>query len=305
MPDNSFKIVAYMPSYRNPSSVADNKYKIIAHLFYAFLEPADIADGSLKPLASPSRFAIVQEKAKANNVKFGISVYGPKISFENIAKSTTARANFVKNIVTSANNNNLAGIDMDWEYPSATGVESADSFTLLMRELSTELHKVGRFLSAAVTPAVYAGGIRDGIKPEVYPFIDFFNIMQYDGQRWDEDDLNQHASYKMSVFSTDIWLNTKQLPRQKAILGIPLYGRNAKGEARIFRDFDEAKLDVTSDKVTLEGVEYWINGINTVKQKALLAKEKKNGIMFWEFAQDSNTDNSLIKAVNDQLARSY
>ncbi|WP_410221786.1 glycosyl hydrolase family 18 protein [Pedobacter sp.] len=304
--DNSFKIVAYMPSYRDPATIDPSKYKMITHLFYAFLEPADAADGSLKALSQSVRFGTVSANAKANKIKFGISVSGAKTVFENIAKSSTARTKFVTAIVDFAKRNNLDGVDMDWEYPSTSaGVESADNYTLLMRELSTELHKTGKFLSAAVTPAVYTGGIRDGIKPEVYPYIDFFNIMQYDGQTWDKDDPNQHASYKMSVYSTDIWLNTKGLPRSKAVLGMPLYGKNAAGSSKAYREFETAGLDITQDKVTLAGVDYWFNGINTIKLKTQLAKEQANGIMFWEFANDSNNANSLIKAANDQLGRKY
>lgn len=300
--DNSFKIVAYMPSYRDPATINPSKYKMITHLFYAFLEPADIADGSLKGLSQPMRFGTVSANAKANKVKFGISIYGAKTVLENIAKSATARTKFVTGIVDFAKRNNLDGVDMDWEYPTT---ESADNYNLLMRELSTELHKANKFLSAAVTPAVYAGNIRDGIKSEIYPYIDFFNIMQYDGQNWDKDDPNQQATYKMSVYSTDFWLNTKGLPKNKAVLGMPLYGKNVTGNSKAYREFETAGLDIRQDKVTLAGVDYWFNGINTIKQKTQLAKDRANGIMFWEFANDSNNDNSLIKAANDQLGRKY
>lgn len=100
VPDNSFKIVAYMPSYRDPATVADQKYKMITHLFYAFLNPTTNADGSLQPLAQQGRFATVKAKAKANKVKFGISI-GPgtgvtEDTYLTIAKSATARGNFVK-----------------------------------------------------------------------------------------------------------------------------------------------------------------------------------------------------------------
>jgi len=305
-PDNSFKIVAYMPSYKDPETVALNKYKMITHLFYAFLEPSSVADGTLNGLSQPARFATVMQRAKDNKVKFGISVSGPSATFATIASSSAARTKLVTNIVNFAKNNNLDGVDMDWEYPSTTAtVASADNYTLLMQELSTELHKIGKFLSAAVTPAVYAGGIRDGVKPAVYPYIDFFNIMQYDGQTWDSTDPMQHASYKMSVYSLDIWLGTKGLPKEKAVVGMPIYGKNATGSSKGYRDFETAGLDVTGDKVTLAGVDYWFNGINTVKQKTQLAKDRANGIMFWEFSFDSNNNNSLIKAANDQLGRTY
>lgn len=306
VPDNSFKIVAYMPSYKDPETVDISKYKMITHLFYAFLEIDAAGDGSLKALSQPARFSIVMQRARANNVKVGISVSGSSSYFATMASTATARTKFVTNVVNFAKNNSLDGVDIDWEYPSTSGTTpSADNFTLLMKELSTELHKINKFLSAAVTPAVYAGGIRDGVKAEVFPYVDFFNIMQYDGPGYDSAEPYQHASYKMSVASMDQWLNNKGLPKEKAIVGIPLYGENAQGSAKAYRDIEAAGVDVTANSGIVNGVEYWFNGINLVKQKAQLAKDRGNGIMFWEFSFDSNTNKSLIRAANDQLGRTY
>lgn len=306
VPDNSFKIVAYMPSYKDPATVDISKYKMITHLFYAFLEIDAAGDGTLKPLSQPTRFETVMQRARANNVKVGISVSGSSSYFATMASSPTARTKFVTNVVNFAKNNSLDGVDIDWEYPSTSGTTpSADNYTLLMIELSTELHKINRFLSAAVTPAVYAGGIRDGIKAAVFPYVDFFNIMQYDGPGYDSAEPYQHASYKMSVASMDQWLNVKGLPKEKAIVGIPLYGENAQGSAKAYRDIEAAGVDVNTNSGMVAGVEYWFNGINLVKQKTQLAKDRGNGIMFWEFSFDSNSTKSLIRAANDQLGRTY
>jgi chitinase len=304
VPDNSFKIVAYMPSYQNPETVDIGKYKMITHLFYAFLNPN--VDGTLAALAAPTNFTTVMQRAKANGVKFGISVSGLSATFATMASSATARNTFTKNVLAFARNNNLDGVDMDWEYPTTTApTSSADNFTLLMKELSDSLHKYQKFLSAAVTPAVYAGGFRDGVKAEVYPYVDFFNIMQYDGQTYEPTDINQHASYNMSVKSLDIWLNTKGLPKEKAVCGMPVYGRNTTGGALTYRAIEASGNDMNLNKGTVNGVDYWFNGIPMIKQKTQLAKDRANGIMFWEFAQDSNTANSLLKAANDQLGRAY
>lgn len=306
VPDNSFKIVAYMPSYKDPATVDIGKYKMITHLFYAFLEIDAVGDGTLKPLSQPARFETVMQRARANNVKVGISVSGASAIFATMASSPTARTKFVTNVVNFAKNNNLNGVDMDWEYPSTSGTApSADNFVLLMQELSTELHKVNKFLSAAVTPAVYAGGIRDGIKPAVFQYVDFFNIMQYDGLGYDSAEPLQHASYKMSVASLDQWLGAKGLPKEKAIVGMPLYGKNAQNSAKGYRDIEAAGADVNGNMGTVAGVDYYFNGINLIKQKTQLAKDRANGIMFWEFSFDTNNANSLIKAANDQLGRTY
>lgn len=305
VPDNSFKIVAYMPSYKDPAVVDVSKYKMITHLFYAFLEISAAGDGSLNALPQPTRFETVKLRAKANGVKFGVSISGSSDYFVNMASSATARTKFVTNIVSFAKTNELDGVDLDWEYPSTT-VGSADNFTLLVQELALELHKVNKFLSAAVTPAVYAGGVRDGIKAGAISAIDFFNLMQYDGTNYDTSEPLNHASYKMSVASLDIWLGAKGLPKEKAVVGMPLYGKEATGKISIaYRDVETSGANVNLNAATVNGVAYGFNGIPLIKQKTQLAKERANGIMFWEFSHDSNTSNSLIRAANDQLGRAY
>ncbi|WP_293785825.1 glycosyl hydrolase family 18 protein [uncultured Pedobacter sp.] len=300
--DNSFKIVSYFPSYRDPAGIADSKFKMITHLFYAFLNPN--TDGSLVALAQPGRFTTVIQKAKANGVKTGISISGTKSIFVTMAASATARNMFVKNVLTFAKTNNLDGIDMDWEYPS-TSDGSADNYVLLMKELSDSLHQYHKFLSAAITPGVYAGSIRDGLKSEVFPVVDFFNIMVYDGIGWDKNEPVQHASYNMAVASLNYWLNTRGMPKEKAVLGIPAYGKNAGNSAKAYRDFVTAGADVSLDNALIDGVQFYFNGTITTRKKARLAKDIANGIMFWEFYHDDNGNPSIIRAANDELGRNY
>ncbi|MBT2563242.1 chitinase [Pedobacter sp. ISL-68] len=302
VPDNSFKIVSYFPSYRDPAGVADSKYKMITHLFYAFLNPNP--DGSLATLEQPARFATVMQKARANGVKTGISISGTKSIFVTMAASATARNLFVKNVLAFAKTNNLDGVDMDWEYPS-TSDGSADNYVLLMKELSDSLHKYHKFLSAAITPGVYAGSIRDGLKSEVFPAVDFFNIMVYDGIGWDKNEPIQHASYNMAVASLNYWLSTRGMPREKAVLGIPAYGKNANNSAKAYRDFVTAGADVSLDNALIDGVQFYFNGTITTRKKAKLAKDIANGIMFWEFYHDDNGEKSIIRAANDELGRNY
>jgi chitinase len=311
VPDNSFKIVAYMPGYRDPTAVSDAKYKMITHLFFAFLNINPTADGSVLALTATesARFNYLKAKAKANNVKFGISVMGAESIFATVAANSTTRANFVANLVNFAKVQGIDGLDMDWEYPrttSTTDVNPNNNYTLLMKELSTELHKINKFLSAAITPGVYVSSNRHAIAAEVYQYVDFFNIMQYDGPGYDTAEPLNHASYKMTEASLNFWLNTKGMPKDKAILGVPVYGKNSTNTNIAYSSIIEvSKANADVNVATVSGVAYGYNGIPTIKLKAQLAKERCNGIMFWEFGQDTNDGTSLIKAANDQLGRAY
>ncbi|WP_411274557.1 glycosyl hydrolase family 18 protein [Daejeonella sp.] len=300
--DNSFKIVAYFPSYQNPDSVDINKYKMITHLFYAFLTPT--ASGSLNSLPQLARFNQVIAAARSRSVKVGISVSGANDIFVALAANAGARTNFVKNVLAFVKSNNLDGVDLDWEYPRTTDGSDA-TYTLLVKELSDTLHNNNKYLSAAVTPAVYAGSVRDGFRPENFQYLDFLNIMMYDGLAWDKAAPKQHASYNMSVFSYDIWLNTKGLSKEQAIMGIPSYGRNSSNASAGYRTLMAAGGKSNIDSAAYNGSVYYYNGTKTVKEKAMLAKQRGNGIMFWEFYFDTNGTNSLLKAANDTLGRAY
>lgn len=300
--DNSFKIVAYFPSYRNPDSVDISKYKMITHLFYAFLTPT--ASGSLNPLPETARFNQVIANARSKGVKVGISVSGAHDVFVSLAANAGARTNLVKNVLAFVKQNNLDGVDLDWEYPRTTDGSDA-TYTALVKELSDTLHNNKKYLSAAVTPGVYAGSVRDGYRAENFPFIDFINVMVYDGLGWDKSAPKQHASYNMAVSSLDIWQNLKGLPKDKTVLGIPSYGRNSANGSAGYRSLVATGVKPTIDSALFNGSMYYYNGTKTVKDKAILAKQRGNGIMFWEFYFDTNGNNSLLKAANDTLGRVY
>ncbi|RZK50612.1 MAG: hypothetical protein EOO99_00080 [Pedobacter sp.] len=302
--DRSFKIVAYMPDYKNPNLIGEAKYKMITHLNYAFLKPNPIADGSLLTLTNPSYFNILKEKSRLYGLKFGISVAGAESIFVAICSNPTTRETFIRNIVTFAKSNQLAGVDMDWEYPRTSNSQPNADYTAFMKSLAKQLHASGMYLSAAITPAVYTSTNKEAISPELYNDVDFFNIMQYDGAGYDTAEPLNHAPLKLTENSLNFWLETKGMPKHLAVLGMPLYGRSSTGSIG-YRDIEASGADVMLNVARVNGVDYGFNGIALVKAKTAIALQRCNGIMFWEFAHDSNTNNSLIKAANDQLGRTY
>lgn len=300
--DKSFKIVAYFPSYQNPDSVDVSKYKMITHLFYAFLIPT--ANGSLNALSQTARFNQVITAARSKGVKVGISISAANDVFVTLAANPGSRTNLVKNVLAFVKSNNLDGVDLDWEYPRTTDGSDA-TYTMLVKELSDTLHNNNKYLSAAVTPAVYAGSVRDGFRTENFQYLDFLNIMMYDGLNWDKAAPKQHASYNMSAASFDQWLIIKGLSKDKAVMGIPSYGRNSANASAGYRTLMAAGGNPNIDSAAYNGTVFYYNGIKTVKEKAMLAKQRGNGLMFWEFYFDTNGGNSLLKAANDTLGRAY
>lgn len=310
-----YYVVGYLPSYRLLSDIPDVKFRMTNVVIYAFY--AVNGSGTLTAPASGTTLADAVTKSRANNAKILLGINDGagdgKTNFRNMASTAAGRTNFIKSIMTVVRANNLDGVDMDWEYPT-TSDGSDITFTALMKELSDTLHRDGRYyLSAAITAGKYAGGARDAIKNEIFPYVDFFNIMAYDDFSTTTP-YRHHSDYTLATVCLNYWLTTRGMPAGKAILGIPAYGRPSgitqtntvltyKG---ILAQSGNPQLDsaiVTAGGFTNYTIYY--NGQYTTKRKAKLAKDIAGGVMFWEKGQDAMDNNSLLKAACDTVGRTY
>ncbi len=308
-PAMGFSMITYFPSYRIVAEYPDNMFAMCDVVNYAF---ASVNTNGTITIASLSRFDTLYKKAKANGAKVFISISGAT-NFASVTKTALGRNNLVKDIMRKARQYSLDGIDIDWEYPRTT--DGTDiTYAALMKELSDSLHVDGKYyLSSAITPGIYAGSVRDGLRTEVFNYVDFFNIMAYDDFTTDPRfPYKQHSSMSTATVSLNYWLNTRSMPRAKCILGIPGYGRNSGatqiatsyktvlatglqlGPAPIYQS-DSAKIRRT-DGTTFTT---YYNGVLTVANKTNLAKTRGNGIFFWELGHDANNEFSLHKAAAD------
>jgi GH18 family chitinase len=295
-PDTKFKSVAYCYHTNAIATFDTAKLAYITHLHLAFLNPQE--GGTLQTLTNFPNFEKLKNLAKEKGVKTAISLSGSELIYRTIAANEKTRKILIKNIVDFAVRYGLDGIDLDWEYPRANHGSDV-TFGLFMQELSAELHSWHKYLSMAVTAGLFAGPVKDGITPEAMAAVDFVNLMAYDGIGTDTESPNHHSSYKMAEKVLNIWITEKGLPKEKAILGIPLYGKNAANTARTYVTLLADGANANDDQFTVAGSTYYYNGINTIKAKTLLAKDKGNGVMFWEYGQDARGANSLIKAAYD------
>ena len=311
-----YYVVGYVPSYRSITSMPDVKFRMTNVVVYAFY--AVNSSGTLTaPTAPSSTLSAVATKARANNAKIFLGINdGAAGNFKNMAATATGRNNFIKDVMNTVRANNLDGVDMDWEFPSTSDGTDA-TFTLLMKELSDSLHRDARYyLSCAITAGKYAGGFRDAIRNEIFPYVDFFNVMAYDDFTTDPLQLYRHHSdYTLATVCLNYWLNTRGMPAAKCVLGIPAYGRPSgmtqTGNIVTYNgvltqggnpQFDSAMVTTTATPTPFK---VYYNGQYTTKRKAKLAKDIANGVMFWETGQDAMDNNSLLKAACDTVGRSY
>jgi chitinase len=310
-PDFGFKVVGYFPSYRNPASIPDVKFRMTNVVNYAFFTVT--STGSLT-LNSPSTFAAVITKAKANSAKVFMSINGAAADFQAATLDATGRNTLIKNIMTNVRQYVLDGVDMDWEFPS-TANGTAAQFTALMKELSDSCHLDKKYyLTAAITPGKYAGGFRDAVETAVFGYVDWFNVMVYDDFSTTTP-YRHHADMAFANVSMNYWLTTRGMPASKFVMGLPGYGRPSGitqtntilTYSGILAQGGSALSDsamVTSSGWATPYMIYY-NGTPTIKLKAITAKQRGNGVMLWEKGQDANDANSLLKAACDTVGRVY
>jgi GH18 family chitinase len=273
------------------------------------------SSGTLSAPSSPAAsLTAVRDRARTNGSKIFLGINdGAAGNFKNMAATAAGRNNFIKDVMSAVRTNNLDGVDIDWEFPTTT--DGTDiTFTALMKELSDSLHRDGRYyLSCAITAGKYAVGIRDAIRNEIFPYVDFFNVMAY-------DDFNttvpyrHHSDYTLAAVCLNYWLNTRGMPAAKCVLGLPAYGRPS--------GITQTNTVLTYKSILAQGgnpqydsalvsaggfpnYTIYYNGQYTVKRKAILAKQIANGIMMWEKWQDAMDANSLLKAACDTIGRTY
>ncbi|MFD1630319.1 glycosyl hydrolase family 18 protein [Pseudopedobacter beijingensis] len=292
-PDESFKRVIYYPAYRAIADIDTTSLDGATHVIYSFLKPK--ADGTVILDNSKNGLKEVVTLIKRHKAKAIIALNGDSKIYTTLLSNPVSRKSFINNIVKYTLENQFDGVDMDWEYPDASKGNDV-SFGIFMQELANELNSWHRSLSMAVTAGVYAGPIKDGITQNAIDACDFVNLMVYDGAGWAGD--SNHSSYKMAEDVLDVWLLQKGLPKKKAVLGLPAYGKTSDNKDAVsFRDLlsNGADKDANIHTYTVDSKVYYYNGFPLIQQKVQLAKDRANGIMFWEIGQDAKGDLSLIK----------
>ncbi|GHJ47745.1 hypothetical protein Cs7R123_50870 [Catellatospora sp. TT07R-123] len=283
---NGFKSIGYMPSWAG--SVGSVQYGKLTHINYAFVLPN--SNGTLGAVDNASKLSSLVSTAHANGVKVSISIGGwndgNDSAFEALAASSGGRTTFTNSVMSLVNQYGLDGADIDWEYPDPG--TSGSNYALLMQQLSTTLHNSGKLLTAAV---VSEGGTANGVPTSVFGYVDWLNIMAYDGG-------SPHANYTWSINAVNFWKG-RGLPASKAILGVPFYSRPGYLTYSQLVAIDPANAN--RDCTTVNGTQECYNGIPTIKAKTQWAMANAGGMMNWELSQDTTGSTSLVSAIYDTV----
>lgn len=170
-----------------------------------------------------------------------------------MASSKASRETFADSVVDFLEKYNFDGLDIDWEYPSTRGGDSAndkDNLSDLLRLLRDRLGD-GKLLTMAV--AANPRTVLTGYDvPTIVGLVDYISVMSYDYHgafdnytghnaplyaREDDEDLTFNVA-----FGINFWRQYRGVPSEKLIMGLPLYGRSVELE-------DESKHGVMENIV--------------------------------------------------------
>ncbi|KAM3962177.1 chitinase-3-like protein 1 [Aphomia sociella] len=183
-------------------------------------------------------------KLRKPNLKTLLAVGGwneGSAKYSVMAANPSMRQNFIQSALKMIQDHGFDGFDVDWEYPNrrdtVNGQADVDNFTQLLRELREEFDKHGLLLTAAVASVKEMASVSYDI-PAISQYLDIISVMAYDMYgAWDavtghnaplHKGEGDEGVAKETLYTVDVALNywLKQgCPREKLVLGMPLYGR--------------------------------------------------------------------------------
>ena len=265
--------------------------------------------------------------------------------FSDMAFTKENRAKFIESLITNMKKFGFDGVDIDWEYPVNGGwgtiksvPEDKQNFTALMTEIREAFDKLGKETgkSYGLSFAAAAGfWYFDSVElVKVAQVVDYVKLMTYDFYGgWSETTghLSNLYDNKENDISDDMIVKAylaQGVPKEKLMLGVPLYGRAWKGVKNGGTNglYQAHGGDVYPDGVTQDDIalllkqgykRYWddkakvpylYNGdvfvtyedAESLKAKAKYVKDMDlAGIMVWEYAHNIKAD--LFKVIKENL----
>jgi chitinase len=273
-----FLVIGYLPEYRLLNPAWGN---CLTDLIYFSIQP--LPDGGLDTSAlNTETLQMLREMHATYGTRIHVSIGGWERSdnFSPMATRPKTRKKFVQNLTSFCLENDLDGVDFDWEFPENEG--EIQAYAALLAEVKAAFKPYDLIVSVALAPS-------DQIDLKPYVAADRIHIMSYDRG-------SKHSTLEQAQQDVALFLSTGVSP-QKLILGIPFYGRAMTPPQKEYLYAEIVERYHPSPMLDEVG-DIYFNGVGTVKQKTCLAKTLGlGGVMVWELGQDSTDNTSLLRAI--------
>lgn len=275
----AYRVIGYFPYWRH-SFISSIDFNQFTHLNYFHIWPN--SNGSLDTQGvNTSNLSDFVNQAHAAGVTVSISVGGAGVSdgFPAMAASASARTTFIQNIVNYIQDNNLDGVDLDWEW--AWNEDYTDDHSTLIEELNTALDVDGKLLSVAVNAE------RVIIRDWAIDDLDWVGLMTYD-LNWPNA---EHSTYQSMLNGIALYSNIG-VPAHKMVAGVPFYGRNDGWSSFVNYVDLESQCNLSHADNYCDG--HFFNGWDLIQQKAQhIVDNNYAGMMIWEITADVFDNNNM------------
>lgn len=297
--NSEFKVVGYYSGDLFNEPVEKVQTDKLTHIMYSFVIPK--VDGTLHKLKNPQQLRELVTKAHNDGTKVFISLGGWSYEgnmlepvFKELASSNEKRKIFIENVCAMVDEYNLDGVELDWEHPNKS---TANDYEKLVIELSDALKLKGKELTAALNGSWYDDWAAEDTsvitEKSLERFI-FINVMAYDMNNAD------HSPIWFFENSISYWLNRGMSP-EKIVMGIPLY---AKPSWKQYRHLIAENPEYAyTDFAPTTPLESYYNGINTLREKTIIALNRAGGLMLFDINEDTNDETSIVSMIDDMLTR--
>ena len=320
--DDGRHVTAYVTYYG--SLIPDAT--VITHINYAFAE-LYMVDGVYKKFdlqGSKTRFQnIVNLKKTHPELKICISfTHGVANSdnrqggsFSGLCKSEDNMKRFADDVLKFLQDNNLDGVDLDWEFPGLSWSGAAcdvtcdvENYVKLVKQLRETLGNDYTISYAGYCfdkQTVSGGGYRYVDIKGMDPYVDYVNIMTYDLDEapHHHSALSDTRAYRDCNRAVNAYLNAGVKPN-KLVLGIPFYGRHSFSTSPTAisyksilnldpKKYRRNKWDAIANCAyveTMQGVFYmgYDNPRSIAAKGEWIRKKGMLGLMYWEYDQDDS-----------------
>lgn len=311
------KVYGYIPEYQWYNYSSNIQFDKLTDVGYCFMNPTTtgtISTGSDIYYGFDSFvFDQVKTKCQQNGVRLHMVIGGADVNsyrssrLSSVCGNANYRATFVAAIVDFAKKNNLAGIEVDWEFPTnATDIANHKAFVLALKA-SIATNAPGLELSAAVGGEYLTNPNHlQYVDKSVFSSLDYVHIMAYDFPVNHTSAGVQHSSYTNAMGTLDAWNTQMSLPYSKMLLCIPFYGKSSdrSGEDQSYATLSasNAAAAYLADNASYGGRTYYYNGKTTLEAKIAGGATKGiAGVAIWDVAQDRNDQNSLLSVVKTKI----
>ncbi|QAT42350.1 glycosyl hydrolase family 18 protein [Aminipila luticellarii] len=300
--EKDFKVIGYYCGEWFDVPVEKLQADKLTHIMYGFLIPKE--DGSFKPFEEPEELKQLIEKCHNAGTKVFVSIGGysdkdgvPLFpTFEKIAADDNLRKIFVDHVMDVVQQYGFDGVELDWEYPKYS--TSAD-YEKTVVQLSEKLKPLEKGLSTALPGTGTTNGQNvwealAGVTDKTLSCFDFISLMCYDLKT----DPN-HSPIWYSETTINYWKTYRNIPAEKLVLGMPLYARPSWQQYRFLVDMNREYAYM--DMVDTQPLQSTYNGLNTLREKTMIALRKAGGVMLFDVNEDTYDDTSVVSMIDDTL----